>query len=82
MKITESITAHLSMTEVGKMIEEHALKEGYQVVKITPEYIKEYSRDPRESGTVTGQTLTGFRVDLKRKPETNVRGAYGQFGDH
>jgi hypothetical protein len=67
MKITESITANISLKEIEAMIQENASKEGYDVTKVTPEYEKEYSRDPRESGMVTGQKLTGFKVDLRRK---------------
>jgi hypothetical protein len=67
LKITESITANVSMEDVKQMIRENALKEGYDVVKISPEYKKNYSPDPRDSGLVTGYDVTGFKVDLKRK---------------
>jgi hypothetical protein len=73
MKITESITANMSMADIEQLINENARKEGYEVVKVTPEYKKEYSRDPRESGMVTGQILTGFKIDLKRKHEPTKR---------
>jgi hypothetical protein len=73
MKITESITANLSMADIEKMINDNAKQEGYEVVRVTPEYKKQYSNDPRDNGMVTGQTLTGFRVDLKRKHEPTKR---------
>lgn len=81
MKVTESITAHINMDEIRQMIQESASNEGYDVVKVTPEYQKQYSNDPRESGMITGQTLVGFKIDLKRKPQINAR-VFGQFGDH
>lgn len=73
MKITESITANVSMADIEKMINENARKEGYEVIKVTPEYKKQYSSDPRDSGMSTGQVLAGFRVDLKRKHEPTKR---------
>ena len=82
MKITESITAHINMKEIEEMIQENASKEGYDVTEVIPEYVNEYSHDPRESGMVTGSVLTGFKVNLRRKPQTNARGYFGQLGDH
>jgi hypothetical protein len=67
MKITESITAHVTMNDVENMIAENAKKEGYDVVKVTPQYQKQYSPDPRDSGLVTGHIVVGFKVDLKRR---------------
>lgn len=73
MKITESITANLTLKEIEAMIQENVSKEGYDVIKITPDYKAEYWHDPRESGMRMGETLVGFKVDLRRKPQHTVR---------
>lgn len=68
MKITESITAHVTLKDVETMIRENALKEGYDVVKITPEYeVKRESTDPRDYSTPGIRHIGGFKVDLKRR---------------
>lgn len=73
LKITESITADISLKEIEAMIQEVASKEGYDVTKVIPQYEKEYSRDPRESGMVIGQKIIGFKVDMRRKQQITTR---------
>lgn len=81
MKITETITASLNMTDITELIKESASKEGYDVVKVTPDYENQYAQDRFRDGQVIGTKLIGFKVDLKRKAQVNAR-TYGQFGDH
>jgi hypothetical protein len=52
------------MVDVGKLIEAEAAKEGYDVVKVTPEYENYLDAAPK---------LIGLKVDLKRKPVITSR---------
>jgi hypothetical protein len=81
MKITENITSHLTLEDVEELIKLDAAKEGYDVIKITPQFEDEYAADRFRDGEIVGKKFMGFNIDLKRKPQVNVR-TYGQFGDH
>ena len=80
INITESITSNVSLKDVEAMIKEAAAREGYDVIKVTPQYDYKNSRsssyDPRDIYTSTsGSTrdLTGFKVDLKRRKDNEPR---------
>jgi hypothetical protein len=66
LRITENITANVSLKDIEGLIKESARKDGYDVIKITPVYGSTSSKDQRDTyGSV--RDFTGFKVDLKRR---------------
>lgn len=66
LRITENITANVSLKDIETLIKQSALKDGYDVTAITPSYGLIQSKDQRDAyGSV--RDFTGFKVDLKRR---------------
>ena len=66
LRITENITANVSLKDIEGLIRQSALKDGYDVIRIEPTYGTTSVKDPRDSYGST-RDVTGFKVDLKRR---------------
>lgn len=66
LKITENITANVSLKDIEALIKESARKDGYDVMQVTPTYNSGY-HDQR--GGSSPRQFSGLKVDLRRKHE-------------